>query len=329
MSFKKLTLPLVLTLAVSLVSFVAYTSASTPTPLDGSSIVWDQTGASPSITLTTSRASDIVVVLVSTKDASAYRSVSSVAASGITFARHDMFEQRTTEGYYVDYEEWWAAASSVLLSVRVTVNLSSAPAQDSSILAFAVNGAANMTAPFDASTSLPISSGGSAAGYSVHTSVTTTGTYDFVFAGFAGGSAVGYSVAGSGFTLIQSDFGDSAYFDNAAEYVVVSGAQTNLSAGFTNDENYSWDIIGDAIALAPVTTSTSTVTVTSTTTLTSTSTVTSTQSASTVTSTTTLTSTATVTSTTTSLSTTTVTIAASTCAITITPGGNVTGFCGP
>ena len=107
--------------------------------------------SSGSVTLSTINPNDIIVVAVFDENVSSpSRTVSSVTASGLTFAKRSSITG-TGPGQFAttwdDMEVWWALASSPLSNEVITVNLSGS-IDDASIAAFGVVGA-NTSSPWD------------------------------------------------------------------------------------------------------------------------------------------------------------------------------------
>jgi hypothetical protein len=229
-------------------------STTTGSPLDGSSLAFDKTGSSPTITLTTVHANDVVILLIAPSNTPGYVTVSSVTASGLSFSERQIVRTFYSGAWY-DYEEWWALASSPLSAVVITAHLSGAPYFDTQLIAFGVNGALNPASPFDPNSGLPVTGTGTNCYTGCSLSISTTISNDLIFGGWIGG---GNAAAGAGFTLIQSDGWydtgpcppGSCFLDSAADYSVVSSTQSSLSVGFTSSEHTQhWLMMADAIVL--------------------------------------------------------------------------------
>jgi len=215
------------------------TSTSSPSmALDGDVVGYDKTGSTPSVSLTTSNAGDVIIVLVSTSVSSGSPpKVSSISSPHVSWKS----SARGTGGDGItDYEEWYGIASSALSSETITVHLSGSPADDSTIVAFGISGA-NTASPFDSHSGLPAWASGSGGSPSV--SISTSNANDFIFGVEVRGCP---SANGAHYSTIASDGCSANYTDVYAEYQIVSSAKSSFAVNWGSTASY-WDIMGDAV----------------------------------------------------------------------------------
>jgi hypothetical protein len=114
-------------------------------------------GATTSTTLTisTTGTNRIILVFVATETITTARTVSSVSASGLTFAkRSGLGYTSNTGGYLGNMECWWAYAAAQQTNLVITVTISGA-CDSGCAAACAIAGVTNTTAPWDPNVSLP------------------------------------------------------------------------------------------------------------------------------------------------------------------------------
>jgi flagellin-like protein len=204
--------------------------------------------------ITTVDSNDIIVVLVTNEDTTNHvlRTVNSVTATGLTFAKRSGGSIGTSP--YSDAEVWWALAASPLNTVDITVTLSGAT-DDCSIVAFGVNGA-NTASPWDPNASLPKVATATTASIPSVSGVSTNTANDMIL-GFTGvlssaDAAFPTETSGSGFALAapaQVNAGGTGRSEAAAEYKIVSAMQSSITVPFgtTTDAADNWIMVGDAI----------------------------------------------------------------------------------
>lgn len=160
------------------------------------------------ITLTTTKANDIIVVCLYTEDGVGTNDlfVTAVVGGGLTWQQR--VNQVNTTGNHSNIGVWWALAPTALSAVTITVTLSGAT-DDYVIVAFGVNGC-NLNSPWDTNVSIPTGVGGNAATYS--RTINTTQANDFIVA-MAGHVANAIPSAPAGFTLIDSASTNAAALD--------------------------------------------------------------------------------------------------------------------
>lgn len=212
-----------------------------------------------SASLTTADTNDIIVVVITNEDApnAAIRTVSSVTATGLTFAPRSTVVLGTPT--YQEGEVWWALAAAKLSAVAITVTLSGAT-DDAAIVAFGVNGA-NTASPWDTNSLLPATTTG-AAGLAPYLNGFSTSNPDDMIIGVQGNgdsTAVGATTEtqGTGMTLISNvnNAGGTNDEDAAAEYKLVTATQYEAGAifGTATAAGDAWMMIVDAIRAAPST----------------------------------------------------------------------------
>lgn len=179
------------------------TAGTSGTPTVGSAQTTFSTAASKTITLTTTAAAVIVVaVALETIDGSAYATVSTVTASGLTFARRSQTQAHPTGNPFNTVEVWWAYSATTLASKVITVT-ASGTIDDASIVAFGVKNPVSTTAPWDANGSLPASSF-SSAGPAAPVTISTTSTSTVMLEFFSTTSSGVGTTPSTGATIINT-----------------------------------------------------------------------------------------------------------------------------
>lgn len=240
--------------------FSVDTQSTIPNPtlgtlsLDGSATGTWTSGTSFTITATTTKSNDVIVLWIVTYHSSSSTAVSSIAdslgeVSWQSSARTSNVvcsgTQETTE------TEWYGIAAGTITSDLITVYLSGTPAAASGE-EFGVSGA-NTGSPFDPDVSLPKSSASSCTSSSsapTVTGVSTNGTNDFIFAMSGAYTSVTESagtIAGSSATKIKSVAGTGESL--VAEYKIVSSAESGTTCSFGTSTTY-WGAECDAIVQA-------------------------------------------------------------------------------
>lgn len=246
--------------ASALAGSVTASAAQVPF-LDGHALVADgatsyfysgHTGAATPVTLTTTHANDVICVLAMTMDqnAGAAPSVSSITASGLTFARRKAINGSSSSGGATSLELWYAVASAPF-SGPVTVNWSSVPTA-MNVIAFGVANA-NTSAPFDANASLPAVSNVNPPTVS---GISTTSADAFVITAWASSDEV-LSEGGTppaGFTALASElgalWGDYTYNSSlVAAYEVTSAPLSNATVAwpYGSTDGLDMQVLVDAI----------------------------------------------------------------------------------
>lgn len=177
------------------------------------------------LTLTTTLANDIIVVLPYNELNAGASAVASVTSPGLTFARRAQSND-TGNG---SLEMWWALATAPLTATVITVAFAGA-FDDAGCVAFGVNGC-NLAAPWDTNGSLPkIGSFPNAGPISV-TGVSTTQTDDLVLFSCGAMAGPGSISLGGGFTdiLQVSNSGGVLFCNQMSAGMAVTAAQSSIT----------------------------------------------------------------------------------------------------
>lgn len=183
--------------------------------------------SSSTVTLTTTKSPDIIVV---------YTYGNAATVSSITSA-HLAFTQRATITVSGGHAyEFYAKSSGALTNEVITVNFSTSDYHN--IVAFGVNGI-DQTAVFDSNGGLPVTSTSAGA-----VSISTTNNYTFLTSAYIQTSS-SVQTSGTGFSLIWGPA--NAFF--IVQYKIVYTPQTSLPIGGNGSTSYSNAIGGMADAL--------------------------------------------------------------------------------
>jgi len=212
-----------------------------------------------SVSLTTTKANDVIIVEPSAEDVfhGVIPTVSSVAATGLTFTQRSISSLGSPG--FIDLELWYAVASSAFSgSITVTFSDSSGTPDALALVAFGVSGA-NTASPWDSNVAVPRVGSGQTSGPPSVSGVSTSNADDMILGlaarGNTGGTNPGSETAGSGFSLINSVISAGVHnFDTAdAEDEVVSSPLSGASLAFgstTGGTGPYWVMIGDALQAA-------------------------------------------------------------------------------
>jgi len=213
-------------------------------------------GTTLTFTFTGLLTTDVVIALIGINNSSvAQVTVGSVSGGGLTWTKRA--SQAFLDGgnfQYIDFEIWWAPATSTLTSQAVTATFAaSATSVGATIKVFAFSGA-NTSTPFDpVSTAFLLNTTTSTT--TPQTTLTTTNANDVLFAAIFNGSGTPSSwTTQASFTTLGTvnGFAGSPNFTQAyeqGEYEVVSSTQTALTIGFTDASN-TFVLFADAIKAA-------------------------------------------------------------------------------
>ena len=221
-----------------------------PPKLDGTSEGTWSSGSSFTLSVSTTKTNDVVVLWIVT-----YLSGGSIPVSGVSDSLGKIVWQAAARTTYqscthkeeTTQTEWYGTASSSITSDVVTISLSGTPSA-ASAEELAVSGA-SIASPFDPNTavpaSFPCSPGSSVPSVS---GLSTSDSSDFVFALYGGYTSTTETtglVAGTSGTLLQTyaNTGDSL----AGEYALASAPQNSQSCAFGTTSQY-WGMVCDAIA---------------------------------------------------------------------------------
>jgi hypothetical protein len=159
-----------------------------PTPtlsLDGSATGTFSTTTAGTVTLTTSQADDVIVVVVATEKNGALTPVTSVSdTGGLTWTQRAEWDESTADGGAFGSQQtlqtWWAHSPTALSSRVITVTCGGGATDDATIVAFGVHGA-DTSNPFDTNASLPKSTTVNTVGSATLTGIATNDSA-FLFA---------------------------------------------------------------------------------------------------------------------------------------------------
>lgn len=228
--------------------------------IDGTVVTnkWSGTGGgtggatSTTVTLTTTGTNDIVVMYVAyetTNAIGAYRNVSSVTASGLTFTNRSKKQYQNGTGAYSGLEIWQAVAATALSGVVITVTLDAAP-DDACVVCAAVNGAFSTASPNDGNAGLPSQATGTSATQSV--TFSTSQADDLLLAVWMSPGAAtielptGWTATGS-----ISNNGGTNYCVLAVNQLSVSAVQSGTTVSSSLVGTYDWVAIADAFTADP------------------------------------------------------------------------------
>jgi len=215
-------------------------------------------GSSITVTLTTLKTNDIIVVAIHNESLNAsgsHATVSSVSGGGLTWAKRAgaVLDNAGQNNAYSDFEIWWALAIAALAATVITITLSKS-IDDASAVAFGVNGA-NTSAPWDTNASLPAIATSGAVSTATVTGISTTAVSTMIL-GIMGTAAssqpTSETIGGSAATIIDKahESGGTNFSNTVAGQLTVSAGQSSITATFNSADN-GWLMIADAIVVAP------------------------------------------------------------------------------
>lgn len=189
-----------------------------------------------SVTLTTSKPNDVIVVYCAADRAN--ETFNAPTASGLTFTQRGTTFSRDTRS-----QAFWYAIAPNPISESITCSWSRATG--AGMLAFGVNGA-NTTAPFDTNASLPFFSAVPSSGTSIDCVISTSNANDFIYGIAYGNTGEITGNPASPFSNILAANNDYV----PGSYAIFSAVQTDLTVTWTvtNHSRLAWAC--DAIAEA-------------------------------------------------------------------------------
>jgi flagellin-like protein len=200
------------------------------------------TTASVSVTLSNCKAGDLIVVLGSA-NGNLPTSISDNLGTHLGWGTARDTVDASSHQRLADYSAVYTAGGSI----TITITWASADATNGhSVIAFAISGA-NTATPFDTHAGLPYSATGTSNSVPSISGVATTNQYDMII-GLTGSRATTTQTAGTNYNLIESV--TSTAGSAAAEYQIVSTAQTSATVSFGTSTTSTWAIIADAIQRA-------------------------------------------------------------------------------
>ncbi|MDI3469808.1 MAG: hypothetical protein OJF62_001871 [Pseudolabrys sp.] len=215
--------------------------------------------ATGNVSLTTTQADDVIVVIVHTETTgtNGYRPVGSVTdTAGLSWQRRAQYQWAGGRNSNSNtLEIWWAHAPAALTADTITAHISGGNVDDATILAFGVAGA-DIDEPFDTNAALPATASGGAS---------TASTPSIGGVATDAPRALILAVAGSprtgGTTSSPADFTTLANFTNGggtdwssqqSEYKLATAALTDATVAFgTSFTILNWGLIVDAIKVPP------------------------------------------------------------------------------
>ena len=221
------------------VCIVSYTPGGKPPAvlaLDGAATLGSSSGASASITLTTTQSNDGIFI-ASVSSGLASNAISSISSSHLPSSGWQLRSQqsRLDGGPTGDIELWYTTAAATLSSETITVNYATSMGFIS-LVGWGVS-FVNTSPMFDCNSGLPALQPANATAISLN----TTNANDFIFSGF--GALTPTPAAGSGWTAIAAV--PNGY--TIAQYQIVTAVQSGLSATTAaGDQNEG---LGDAVML--------------------------------------------------------------------------------
>src|ERR1035437_6820012 len=208
-------------------------------------------GASSATIPVTSGGTDrIVVVHICTeRNATPRRTVTSVTAAGLTFAKRKDLD--VGDIYGTSVEVWWAYAAAQQTALTITVTMSGVINSGTHAI-FGVSGCTNFTDPWTANSSVPKTAVDTGAGSVVQvTGVSTTEPNCIVFGFYGGetGSTPNAETTPIAFTqaYARQNWGGSRHSSIWAEYYIFSSAQAGITVGSASSTLSNWGMIADAI----------------------------------------------------------------------------------
>ena len=223
--------------------------------IDGSAGNKFSSASSGTVTLTTTQANDVVILLVHNEKNASAQTVSTVTSPHLTWARRtaqawtDTGASSTKE----NMEIWWAHAGAALSSEVITVTLSGA-IDDASMVAFGVSGSPSPSSPWDANGSVPgfanytgaeSASPVTVSGISTNSSVPTA----IGFMASAGAGNFNTITPPSGFTVILSEINAGGTNFSISEGIYENFTSALSGASFSATGDFSdFGMVIDALA---------------------------------------------------------------------------------
>jgi len=204
------------------------------------------------VTLTTTKTNDVIVILASSENNAVTPTISSVSdTAGLTWARRGSKVTATSGSQQSSQEIWWAFSSGALSGDVITVNFVGG-ADLLALVAFGVNGSGSSSAPWDVNVSLPATATSAVTGTPSVSGVSTTHANAILLGFYSQGNTGAFTAqtSGSGFSIIDQTGSNAGSFSiaAAAESQGVTSAQSSVSVAFGTSSTAPWSIIADAIA---------------------------------------------------------------------------------
>jgi hypothetical protein len=230
--------------------------------IDGSASSNFSSTSSATVSITTTKSNDVVVLHIGYEGPTA-QTVTSVTSSSLTWTKRQGMTLATDGAGYADaMEEWWAPATSTLSSEVITVNLSGA-IDDGVLSTFAVAGTSNYISPWDSNVALPATATGTSSQVDATVNVSTTANNTMIL-GFVGNECFGGSSPrcngggpGAGWSGVapmtnitdQGNGGAANNWSAGTSHQTVTSPQTNLPISMSPDNGVGRFslFIGDAL----------------------------------------------------------------------------------
>jgi len=213
---------------------------------------------SGTVTLSTAGTGRIVLVHIASElDLNSnYSTVSTVTASGLTFAKlasftsADVSHPHAGQDTQQAFEVWWAYASAQLSGTVITVTMSQIP-DVCEVYAFAVSGQNSNTNPFDSGSVANASNATSTGSQVSVTGFSTSQASDMIIQMGSSDAFVTPAAPGTGWTQLQHQFNYQDSWDNYCnlfgQYKNVSSTQSNITCSFDSTSTQYWNSIVYAI----------------------------------------------------------------------------------
>ncbi|MDA4122764.1 MAG: hypothetical protein OK456_06245, partial [Thaumarchaeota archaeon] len=241
---------------LTLTSALVTTSGTGTLALDGSATCSSGSSNSCTMSLTTSKSNDVIIVIQSAESSGGVGQFAAVTdTSSLTWHNRDQVCSWTSStcsgaggsGTPSSISEDYAVASSPLSTDTITCKQTGNTNAHISCVAFAISGA-NTASPFDSASGLPCvgRSGNGVTGTSFSCTLSTSNAADMILGESASSAGSGTLTLGTGFSTAKCNFHDGD--GNACgEEEVVSSTQSSLSVGMTSSVSVTWAFIGDAV----------------------------------------------------------------------------------
>lgn len=210
------------------------------------------------VTLTTTQANDVIVLMFyaqNTTHTNVLETVSSVTSAHLTWVKRKAYSWKlNTTNIYNDLEIWWANASAALTSEVITVTLTG-PIDDAAYQAFGVSGCPTPSSPWDTNASLAgannswINNTGSATPLVVSAVSTTAASGLLVGCRATISSSTISNPAGT--TAVRADQnngGGSGFAFMGSFYQALASPLSSASFSTTTSATTTWGMIVDALS---------------------------------------------------------------------------------
>lgn len=223
--------------------------------VDGFAVGGGTSGTTTTITLTTSRANDIIVVDVNFANGTTTPpTVTGVAGTGLAFARRNQVNNVSTAAVTNRSERWWAVATSALSALVITVTFSGAITA-TAVIGYAVSGC-NTSAPWDTNVNSSANNSYIASGNNttIQCSGLSTNANNCALLFFYG---INGSITQTGTVAGYTSIANTAHAATQASYVqsfssITIAPQSSVGATYSGFTSPNWTAMLDALALSTV-----------------------------------------------------------------------------